>query len=450
MTFIKKLFFKSPPVHKILLVLVLIYFFAFGLFMAYTAGQPDQSSHQYYSLRFMETWGMPEEDLDSGSRLVTGQPYLYYWLNGAIGKIYQFIFPNTPPIRTVILWRLFSVFLSTITVFYCYKLALKVTNNPFAGVLAAFFLANTLIYVFVSGGVSYDNLMNLAAMAAIFHLINLYKGGNFVTQTAYTGIWVIIGALTKEQFLLLTLIIFLAWVYFVIRNFKKIELKLTKKNILIGIVLIVFLILFVSLYGVNLIRYSQPTPSCYQIKPREYCTGFRNRMEYFEPVSLNVLWFQRDNSPNPFQYAYQYWFFKMAESTWGILSHNTFVPLFAIGLHSTLALWGVICLFRYWKPQDKLASLLLFILLSYCGYIFYMNYKNELLFSFQHFGVSGRYLTPVFGVLFTLMIHYFMKIRSVLLKRLTLTISIILYFSGGFWMYLSRYPEVFSYWRIYK
>jgi hypothetical protein len=51
--------------------------------------------------------------------------------------------------------------------------------------------------------------------------------------------------------------------------------------------------------------------------------------------------------------------------------------------------------------------------------------------------------------LITLMLFYFLKIRPIFLKRLTLTLSIILYFTGGFWIYISRYAEVFSHWRIY-
>jgi hypothetical protein len=342
------------------------------------------------------------------------------------------------------------VFLSTITVYYCYKLTKEVTKNPYAGVLGAFFISNTLMFVFTSGGVSYDNLMNLAAMAAIFHLVKVFKGENFVKQTALTGIWTIIGSLTKEQFLLLTLIIFIAWVFYVLRHFKKIKVKFTKKEIAVGLIFLIFLALFISLYGINLIRYSRPTPICLQIKSPENCGGFVNRKEYYSPFSLNVFWFQRDNTTNFIQYIYQFWSYKMAESIWGVLSHNTFVPLFAISLQTVLTLWGFLCLFRYWRPTDYIATLLIFILLSYSGYIFFMNYWNEVNFSYQHFGISGRYLSPVYGVLFALMIHYFLKIRSVLIKRLTLSLSIMIYFSGGLWMYISRYSEKFVHWRFYQ
>jgi len=450
MNIIKRAKNNNFPLHKILLIFVLIYFLVFGILMAYTAGQPDQSAHQYYSKEFSKTWGIPEEDMSAGHRIFTGRPYLYYWINGAIAKIYNWIFPNNPPIRIVMVWRIFSAVIGTFTVYYCYKTASKLAENPYAGILAAFFLSNTLMFVFVSGGNSYDNLMNLAAMAAIYHLVSVYKGHNFVKHTALTGIWVIIGSLSKEQYLLLTLIIFLAWLFYVIRNFRVIEIELNKKNIAFGIIFIVFLGLFIGLYGVNFIRYSRTTPLCNQIKPQEYCGTYLYRKNFYEPISLRVLWERRDTVLNPFQYASQYWIWKMAESIWGILSHNTFVPLFSVGLHALFALWSFVCLFRYWKPQDKVNTLLVFILISYCGYIFIWNYKLELEYSFQHYGVTGRYLLPVLGTLLTLMVHNILKIRNTLIKRLTVALSIVLYFNGGLWLYLSRYAEKFSLWRIYK
>ncbi len=437
------------PLHKILLVFVLVYYLVFGSLMAFTAGQPDQSVHSYFSDQYAKTWGIPEEGNKFSSFIFTGQPYLYYWLNGFVIKVYLQIFPYNQPLRPLMLLRLFSVFLSFFTVFYAYKLAAKATSNPYAGVLTAFFLANTLMFVFVSGGINYDNLMNLAGMASLFYLVNVYKGDDFVKNTLLTGIWVIIGSLAKEQFLLLTTIIFLSWLYYAIRNFKSISLNYSKANILIAVIFIGFLVLFLGLFGTNLIKYSSVTPACIQIKSANQCQSFSHRMEYYEPYDTRAVWFFRDNIPNFIEYAYQFWFYKMAQSIWGILSQNTFVPMFSVALHATLALWGFVCFVRYWEPKDKIASLLIFVLLSYGLFILLMNYRGEVNFSFQHFAVSGRYFAPIYGVILTLMVYYFLKIKPIFLKRLTLALSIMLYFTGGFWMYISRYAEVFMHWRLY-
>jgi len=445
----KKRFSLHFPLYKILLAITLLYFIIFGFFMAYTSGQPDQNVHNHYSLHFSKTWRIPEEVDDYSAYIFTGQPYLYYWINGFVIKIFQFLFLNNPPVRPVILLRLFSVFLSTFTVFFAYKLASKVTNNPYFGVLCAFFLSNTLMFVYVSGGINYDNLMNLAAMASLFHLVSLFKNEDFVKNTALIGTWVVIGSLSKEQFLLLALIIFLTWVYYVIKENKRIKLNFTKKNLVFVLLLFVFLILFFNLYGTNIILYSRITPMCTNIKPKEKCIGYESRWEHYEPYNWHAIWFFRDNLPNFIEYAFQFWLYKMVQSIWGILSHNSFIPQFSVALHSLLVLWGFICFIRYWHPTDKIPMLLIVILLSYGFYFLIMNYFNDINFQFQHFAVSGRYFSPLYGIILTLMIYYFTKIKAVFLKRLTFALSILLYFTGGLWMYISRYAEVFIHWRLY-
>jgi len=415
--------------------------------MAHTAGQPDQAAHNYYSQKYSETWGIPEENPNIRYTFI-GQPYLYYWLNGAIYKVYNSLFP-TGKLRPVLMWRLMSVFYSTLTVFFTYKLTSKVTGNPYAGVLASFLLSNTLMFVFVSGGISNDNLMNLAATAAIYHLVNIYKREDFIWQTALTGIWVIIGSLAKEQFLLLTLIIFLAWLFFVIRNCRKINLEFKRKNIFIILIFIGSLVLFLGLYGTNLLRYSRTTPACAQIKPVGSCRTYGYRYDFYEPINLQWMWFVRDDLTNPIKYGITYWGFKMIESIWGILSETSFIPMLSVSLHSVLILWALFYHFFYWQPKDTNATLLFVILLSYGVYVFLWNYKTEVEFNFQHYGVTGRYLLPILGTLLTLITHSFMKIKSLLLKRITIALVVILYFAGGFGMYISRYAEIFSHWRIY-
>lgn len=273
-------FLKIPP-HKILICFTIVYFIIFGLLMVNISGQPDQGSHFYFSQKFSQTWGIPEEE-PGNAYIMTGQPYLYYWINGAVYKIYKIFFP-AGQIRPALIWRIISVFYSAWTVFYTYKLASKITGNPYAGILSAFFLSNTLMFVFVSGGISYDNLMNLAAVAAIYHLVRIYHKEDYVKHTVLTGIWVIIGSLAKDQHLLLTLIIFIAWLIFSIRNLRKTHLDFNKKNIILIFIFIVFLALFLNLYGKNLLVYNRITPSCRQIKKSDICLTFDYRYDYYEP-----------------------------------------------------------------------------------------------------------------------------------------------------------------------
>lgn len=448
-TRLKNINIERPPLHKILLGLTLVYFITFSILMVHTNGQPDQAPHGYYARKFSETWTIPDDD-PNVRYIIEGNPYLYYWLGGVFYKIVQFLVPAQLSVSYVLIWRLFSTLLSSFSVFFMYKLGSKVTGNKYGGILAAFFLSNTLMFVFVSGGISYDNLMNLASLAAVYHLVCLYKKEDFIKNSALTGSWVIVGALAKEQFLLMTLIIFLAWLFFVIRNYKSIRLDFSKRNLILLGLFLIGLVFLILLYVPNFVKYSNTTPDCGNVKPPEICSGaYANLRESYEPMNISFLWFQRDNYNNPIHYALSYWIVAMMRSVWGILSHNTFVPFLAVSLHGVLTLWGLICLVRYWKIDDTVATVLVFILLSYVGYIFFWNYKTEVEHQFLHFGVTGRYLMPAIGVLYSIMVHYFLKIKSLLLKRLTISLSIILYFSGGLWMFISRYNEIFIHWRIF-
>jgi hypothetical protein len=415
--------------------------------MVHTDGQPDQVPHFYYSYRYAETWGIPEDDTNT-YRIITGQPYLYYWINGVVYRFFYLLFPNSN-LRLVMFYRYLSVVYSTFTVFFTYQLSKNVIKNPYAGVLTAFFLSNTLMFVFMSGGISYDILMNLAAIAAITHLVKLYQGKDFVYQSTATGIWVIIGSLSKKMFLLLTLIIFLAWLFYVIQNTKKIKIRFSKKNVVTSLIFVFFLILFLGLYGVNLIKYGNITPTCAQIMASDVCRTYAYRYDYYKPVNLQWIWFVRDKLADPIRYALTYWIYKMWSSIWGILAQNSFAPIFSISLHGILIIWTFIQQIYHWRTKDRISILLMYLLFSYCGYVFFWNYKTEVEFSFQHYGVTGRYLLPILGVLLTIMASSFFKIKSVLLKRLTIAVSIIIYFTGGLGMFITRYSTIFSHWRIY-
>lgn len=445
--FFKGIQITKPPLHIILLSLTLLYFIVFGLFMVYTSGQPDQAPHRYYSLRYAETWGIPDDEPDM-PYIITGQPYLAYWIYGAVDKIVRFVFPSTM-LRSDHLWRFVSVFLSTFTIVYMYKLAKKATGNPYAGVLAAFFLSNILTFVFISGGISYDNLMNLASMAAIYHLVCLYKNEDFIRHSTLTGFWVIVGALSKEQFLLMTLIVFLAWAFFAVTNFRKIKLNFNRTNIAFSILFLIALSLFIGLYGVNLIRYSKTTPSCIQIKGPGRCSSFSYRSEFYNQISLPGLWFKRDSLQNPINYAFDFWIVFIIQSIWGIFSHKTFVPILSTALHSILLLWWFVCVARYWKIKDPIANVLIYILVGFVGFMFVFNYKQDLEYGFRHYAVTGRYHLPSIGALISLMVYYFLKIQSIIARRITIILAAIIYFSGGLWMYLSRYSEIFAHWRIF-
>jgi 4-amino-4-deoxy-L-arabinose transferase-like glycosyltransferase len=436
------------PLYRLLLLGVIVYFLVFGFFMANLGGQPDQGKHLYFSFRFAETWGIPREDPTSAFR-ITGNTYLYYWLNGVVLKVERFLAPAGATTRESYMLRLVSLCMSAVTLFYLYKLASKVIRNRYAGVLAAFFLANTLMFVFVSSGVSYDNFMTLASAAALYHLVNIYRQEDFLRNTSLMGIWLCLGALAKEQVLLLAFLLTLAWLAYLVSPRKRLGLSFSRTNLVLGTLLVASLVLLVGLYGVNLVRYHGLIPACPQVKSPQACTLFAFRKSLYQPIDIRQLWSERESIDNPFSYAFNFWGMQMLSSIWGIVAHNIYVPWLSISLHGLLILGAALCAMRYWKPEDQTSTVLVLILLTHTAFVLVMNYVSELHYDFRHFAVQGRYLFPVLGVLITLMINYFLRIPSPFLRRLTLILALIIYFAGGFGLFLWKYSQVFSYWRTY-
>lgn len=430
------------------LCLVLFYFAGFAFLMSYLGGQPDQGLHQPLSLRFMETWGIPIED--TSFNVISRTPYLTYWINGAVGKLYLFFFPGKNSVTELIrLWRFISIITSVITLFFLYKLTKRLTKNGFLGVIAAFCLGNTIMFVFVSSGISYDNLMNLSSIASIYYLVKIYQNEDFVLNSIILGIWLALGPLAKEQALLLTFLIFLAYIYFVSRNFRKINLKFSRRYVLPTIMLLFLLVLLLLLYGKNVLIYGKLVPECSQLKAADLCTRFMYRREQYQPKSIGWYWTSIHSLNNPFQYFFSFWFLQMIQSIWGIISHNTYVSMAFTSLHGYLLIWSFIVSICYWDRKEVIQNILLKILLAYTLFIFLMNYKTWVDYDFRHYAVQGRYLFPVIGILISMTLNNFMKINNLLIKKVTLSIMIIVYFLSGGGLFWLKYGGVFANWKIF-
>jgi len=446
--------------YKIALAVVIVYFLCFGFLMANHGGQPDQGKHVYFSSRYSESWGFPKEDLNS-RYFVKDNVYFYYWVNGIVVKIYHLVTPDSGLFSTdlqkagliltredIFLLRIVSVIISTGTIYYLYKLTAVLSGNKFAGILASFFAANTLMFVYVSGGISFDNFLGLCSVVAIYYLVNVLKGEDYVKNTSLLGIWLGLGALTKNEGALFAFILFLIWLIYSFIRRKSLKFQFGRPNIVFILLLVVTSGLFLKLYGGNLIKYHRPIPKCQMIKPAENCTRFTNRASERQVVDYSQLWMDRNVTYGPFEYALDFWIYNEINGIWGIVSTNTYAPRFLTALHGCLIVVAGLCMARYWKKDDLAASALIMITICYAGYLFFFNYSNELKMGFRHYAVQGRYLFPVLSAFYALMVTYLLKVRPLILSRAVISLALILYFGGGLGIFIFRYADVFITWRI--
>jgi len=173
---------------KIVLLLILGIFLSYSLFLATNLRRgiiPDEPAHLIFSKHFSTTWGIPEDTFETYSQgwYIQHNPFLYYWINGRVINLFQTIIPSISEWQILVSLRILSVFYSLGTLLFCYLLSKEIVTGKWWQLLPPFLLSNTLMFVFLSGGVNYDNLANLLSMAGLFYLIRVLKKKNFVLNS---------------------------------------------------------------------------------------------------------------------------------------------------------------------------------------------------------------------------------------------------------------------------
>ena len=92
-----------------------------------------------------------------------------FWINGRILNI------NNGVIDEVVLLRVINVIYSLGTVYVMYLLSKEIFKDKWKRVLPVFFLTHTLMFVFLSSSINYDNLANLLSTLSIYFFVKFVK-----------------------------------------------------------------------------------------------------------------------------------------------------------------------------------------------------------------------------------------------------------------------------------
>ena len=238
---------------------------------------PDEPHHFQVSQLFSAAWGMP---LDTPETISLGglnhKPFLFYWINARILNLLSWIVPGINERVELILLRLMGVIYSTTTVIFSYLLAKEAIENRWGQLFVVFLLTNTLMFVFLSGGNSYDNLLNLCSFSGIYYLARVFKGNPFYKNSLMWLISILLGSLVKITMLPLAGITGLAWLVYIVKNRHIIDFKFTKdiKAISLSLTCILLFVINFTVYGVNIIKYRTLYPSCTQAFTKEQCKSY--------------------------------------------------------------------------------------------------------------------------------------------------------------------------------
>jgi hypothetical protein len=207
-----------------------------------------------------------------------------------------------------------------------------------------------------------------------------------------------------------------------------------------------------AIFGVNIIKFKALTPDCEQILTQAQCDlspQIGVARLYNLPSKLTFSDIILGEGPDPVQYVLDYWNNSMTWRIFGIMGHRTYKP---IGLAQTffrlLFIWSLFITIKYWKKPSFVIVSLFSIFIFYTIVLIETNYNSELINGFSHIAIQGRYIFPVIGILYTLMVYYFAGIPYTILRRSTVgfVLLLFLYASPVLVLFFTTHPSIDSIW----
>ena len=428
---------KRLDKEKLVLVLIIliftfvITFFAFSFRMGLS---PDSSYHLDVSKAYSTTFGIPQNTPDTYQyRDITRITYLYFWINGRILNI------NNGGINEIILLRLVNVVYSIGTVYVLYLLSKEVIKDKWKRLLPVFLLTNTLMFVFLSSAINYDNLANLLSVLSILFFVKFVKSKLDIKYFLWMILFLCIGSLTKFTVLPLAAILILLSIIEIFRKRKLLKnIKFGKEYILL-LPILLFGFLNIQLYGINLLRYGELEPNCEQILTHEQCLTngvyYRDTVTFKEReingLSDTVKLILSGERVDPVRYFFK-WLPNITSKVHGIMADSSlYMPVYFRYVYIFfLSIGGVVGIIK-WKKWNVLDRYLIAISLFYTSILFFFwNYSMYLRFNHYYLGLQGRYLFPVITVMYILFSKSIFFIKKDWLRYLILIPLIILFIYG--------------------
>ena len=307
------------------------------------------------------------------------------------------------------------------------------------------------MFVFLSGGVNYDNLANALCMAGLFFEVRVFNGKNFLQNSLLWMIVISLGTLVKYTILPLALFMAIAWILFIFIKKKNINLEKSKKSsiILMGLFLLIIVAANVSIYGVNLLKFHSILPDCRDLYTNEQCQTSRFEERYQELVldhKLSIIESIELGYPNPIEYVIDSWVPNMLYRIFGILGHVSYFPSHIIVLYRLLLFWLIILAARYMKRPSFTTISLLCMALLYAMILLIMNYNSELTYGFKQIAMQGRYIFPVIGIIYVFTSLVLNNVKNRFIRRATTFLTIGLFFIGGPIKFILDYNSTFLGW----
>lgn len=429
--------------EQLLLVLFLAIFLAFTLYLAFNV-KMGVSSDSWYHLRvsqkYAETLSVPKNQPDTYKwRDLEYQPYLYFWLNGRLLNLNTATFQ----FNEVILLRVVNILYSLLTLLGTYLLSKEFFKNKWLRLLPVFLLSNTLMFLFLSSSINYDNLANMLAVFSILFFVRAVKTMGNLKDIFLMLMMILLGGLTKYTTLPLSFILILIAAIHVIKNWGVYKSELKGKILYLLIPISILFLLNFGVYGINLIKFHSLDPDCLDVLTYEQC--LENGVFYRDNVTIppqEVRFFEMVFSGqrlDPIRYT-GVWIWEMTRRTVGIMgddslfASNVIVPFYIFFLLISTVIGGL-----NWKKFSREIKYISIVTLFYSlVLLFVQNYDMYLKRSYPALALQGRYIFPVIAPLYILIVLSFGMIKRKWLRVLIFVGLIALFIIGGLPFFISN------------
>lgn len=396
----------SNKSYNIITTFLFIFFIGQALYFAVTIAYqipPDEIYHverTIFQYRIFPNPFLADSTETFKHGAISTWTYIYHYLLSPFLLITK-LFPD---MNAVLYLRILNVCISTLNLYIGLLLIKKLTNNKIIQLICIGILTNILMFVFISGSVSYDNLTNLLGTASFYVLYKLFKK----PKLKYIIILCIVNLcnmLVKSSTIPLFILQIIGVAYF----YKSALLKpvtlytnLFKSTLytidyVLIFLTIIFVLLNIHLYGGNYIRYNSP------ITPKE-ADVLENNPEYTEYLKsysphsnyelqqtkhlrkkMNILEFSQKYSR------------EVVKRSIGIMAHKSIYQDEYISLVSYIVIFvSILLLGLQYRRYSKAQQVLIIITFLYLLIVLYINYKRS--YEPTHmFGLAlqGRYNFPV-------------------------------------------------------
>ena len=295
----------------------------------------------------------------------------------------------------------------------------------------------TLMFVVLSGSVSYDNLANLFCFVAFIHFIRSLSANRKEANDFLWLIFLSLGALTKYTVLPLALVMALVRFFFALRENSlalKLDRGLFSRHVVPSVILGILLALNLLLYGQNLVRFGSLLPDCTDTYTTAICQVQPLELRHAnaalqQPLSIRESIAQ--GYPNPLEYIVYSWIPNLLHRIYGVLGHQSYFPTgIIIFYYLFYAAIFVLAVRKIDRPSPTITALVVPVVF-YLVILLVMNYSNELVFGFKQIGMQGRYFFPVLSAAYVLVGKVLESIRSRSMRMIALALTLVLFSAGG-------------------